>query len=99
MWPRLLRQAKEGGLDVVSTYVFWNLHEIQDPTSTSPSDSEAFSYDFGTGRRNLTRFLAEAHKQGLYVFLRVGPFICSEWNYGIVFFNQTSPPPRAPPCM
>lgn len=29
MWPDLLKKAKEGGLDVVQTYVFWNGHEPQ----------------------------------------------------------------------
>lgn len=29
MWPRLIAKAKEGGLDVVQTLVFWNLHEPQ----------------------------------------------------------------------
>lgn len=27
MWPDLIRKAKEGGLDVIQTYVFWNGHE------------------------------------------------------------------------
>lgn len=27
MWPDLIQKAKEGGLDVVQTYVFWNGHE------------------------------------------------------------------------
>ncbi|PON79887.1 Glycoside hydrolase [Trema orientale] len=27
MWPSLIEKAKEGGLDVIQTYVFWNLHE------------------------------------------------------------------------
>ena len=27
MWPDLIAKAKEGGLDVVQTYVFWNGHE------------------------------------------------------------------------
>lgn len=29
MWPDLISKAKEGGLDVIQTYVFWNLHEPQ----------------------------------------------------------------------
>ena len=29
MWPSLIGKAKEGGLDVIQTYVFWNLHEPQ----------------------------------------------------------------------
>lgn len=27
MWESLIDKAKGGGLDVVDTYVFWNLHE------------------------------------------------------------------------
>ena len=27
MWEGLVQKAKDGGLDVIDTYVFWNLHE------------------------------------------------------------------------
>lgn len=27
MWPKLIAKAKEGGIDVIQTYVFWNVHE------------------------------------------------------------------------
>lgn len=27
MWEDLINKAKEGGLDVIETYVFWNVHE------------------------------------------------------------------------
>lgn len=27
MWPDLIEKAKQGGLDVIETYVFWNGHE------------------------------------------------------------------------
>jgi hypothetical protein len=27
MWPKLLKIAKEGGLNTIETYVFWNAHE------------------------------------------------------------------------
>lgn len=27
MWPDIIRKAKEGGLDVIESYVFWNYHE------------------------------------------------------------------------
>lgn len=27
MWPDLIAKSKEGGADVVQTYVFWNKHE------------------------------------------------------------------------
>ncbi|PKU77598.1 Beta-galactosidase [Dendrobium catenatum] len=28
MWPGLVKKAKDGGLDVIQTYVFWNGHEL-----------------------------------------------------------------------
>lgn len=27
MWPELIKKAKEGGLNLIQTYVFWNIHE------------------------------------------------------------------------
>ena len=27
MWEDVIMKAKEGGLDVIETYVFWNVHE------------------------------------------------------------------------
>ncbi|KAH6800010.1 beta-galactosidase 16, partial [Perilla frutescens var. hirtella] len=70
MWPSLISQAKLGGLDVIETYVFWNLHEPQ------PGQ-----YYF-SGRRDIVRFIKEVQSQGLYVCLRIGPFIEGEWSYG-----------------
>jgi hypothetical protein len=27
MWEDLIQKAKDGGIDVIETYVFWNVHE------------------------------------------------------------------------
>ncbi|XP_042031931.1 beta-galactosidase 16-like isoform X1 [Salvia splendens] len=70
MWPSLISKAISGGLDAIDTYVFWNLHEPQ------PGQ-----YDF-SGRRDLVSFIKEVHSHGLYVCLRIGPFIQGEWSYG-----------------
>ncbi|XP_042397256.1 beta-galactosidase 7-like [Zingiber officinale] len=70
MWPSLIAKAKQGGLDVIQTYVFWNVHE--------PIQGQ---YNF-SGRFDLVRFIKEVHSQGLYVSLRFGPFIQAEWKYG-----------------
>ncbi|XP_027927811.1 beta-galactosidase 15-like [Vigna unguiculata] len=70
MWPDLIKKAKEGGLDTIETYVFWNAHE--------PSRRE---YDF-SGRNDLIRFLKTIQDEGLYAVLRIGPYVCAEWNYG-----------------
>ncbi|KAE9586742.1 putative beta-galactosidase [Lupinus albus] len=70
MWEDLIQKAKHGGLDVIDTYVFWNVHE------PSPGN-----YNF-EGRYNLIRFIKTVQKVGLYVNLRIGPYICGEWNFG-----------------
>ncbi|KAK2656361.1 hypothetical protein Ddye_009413 [Dipteronia dyeriana] len=70
MWSSLIAKGKEGGLNVIQTYVFWNLHELQ------PGQ-----YDF-SGRYDLVKFIKEIQAQGLYAALRIGPFIESEWTYG-----------------
>lgn len=70
MWPDLIQKAKDGGLDVIQTYVFWNGHE--------PSPGK---YNF-EGRFDLVKFIKIAQAAGLYVHLRIGPFICAEWNFG-----------------
>ncbi|XP_071686914.1 beta-galactosidase 5-like [Rutidosis leptorrhynchoides] len=70
MWDDLMIKAKNGGLDVIDTYVFWNVHE---PTPGI--------YDF-SGRYDLVRFIKTVARHGLYVNLRIGPYVCAEWNYG-----------------
>ncbi|KAF5947231.1 hypothetical protein HYC85_013188 [Camellia sinensis] len=70
MWEGLVQKAKDGGLDAIDTYVFWNLHE--------PSSG---NYNF-EGRCDLVRFIKVVQKAGLYVHLRIGPYVCAEWNFG-----------------
>ncbi|CAO2165298.1 unnamed protein product [Urochloa humidicola] len=70
MWPDLIQKAKDGGLDVVQTYVFWNGHE--------PSPGQ---YYF-EGRYDLVHFIKLVKQAGLYVHLRIGPYVCAEWNFG-----------------
>lgn len=33
------------------------------------------------------RFVKEVHEAGLFVHLRIGPYACAEWNYGLVFHS------------
>ncbi|KAJ6799813.1 beta-galactosidase 5-like isoform X1 [Iris pallida] len=70
MWEGLVQKAKDGGLDVIQTYVFWNGHE------PSPGN-----YYF-EGRYDLVRFVKTVHNAGLFVHLRIGPYVCGEWNFG-----------------
>ncbi|XLR36476.1 hypothetical protein HN51_045828 [Arachis hypogaea] len=70
MWPSLVQTAKEGGIDVIETYVFWNGHEL------SPGN-----YYFG-GRFDLVKFVKIVQQAGMHLILRIGPFVAAEWNYG-----------------
>ncbi|KDP40776.1 hypothetical protein JCGZ_24775 [Jatropha curcas] len=70
MWPDLIQKAKEGGLDVIQTYVFWNGHE--------PSPGK---YYF-EGNYDLVKFIKLVKQAGLYAHLRIGPYVCAEWNFG-----------------
>ncbi|KAJ8490304.1 hypothetical protein OPV22_012025 [Ensete ventricosum] len=70
MWPDIIEKAKHGGLNVIQTYVFWNIHE--------PLYGQ-FNFQ---GRYDLVGFIKLAQKHGMYVTLRLGPFIQAEWNHG-----------------
>ncbi|XP_021629045.2 beta-galactosidase 13 [Manihot esculenta] len=70
MWPELIAKAKRGGLNLIQTYVFWNIHE--------PVKGQ---YDF-EGRCDVVKFFKMIGEQGMYATLRLGPFIQAEWNHG-----------------
>lgn len=70
MWPHLLSMSKEGGADVIQTYTFWNGHE--------PVRGQ---YNFA-GRYDLVKFVKLVQNAGLYLHLRIGPYVCAEWNFG-----------------
>ena len=69
-WQDRLVKMKACGLNTIETYVPWNLHE---PTPGV--------FDF-SGNLNLIKFLQLAQEIGFTVFLRPGPYICSEWEFG-----------------
>ncbi|KAI0524497.1 hypothetical protein KFK09_003868 [Dendrobium nobile] len=70
MWPGIILKCKEGGADVIQTYVFWNGHE--------PVRGQ---YYF-EGRYDLVKFVKLVGSSGLYFHLRIGPYACAEWNFG-----------------
>src|SRR5215471_13907172 len=69
-WRERFRMAKAMGLNAVTTYVFWNVHEPR------PG-----AYDF-SGNNDVAEFIREAQQEGLYVVLRPGPYVCAEWEFG-----------------
>ena len=69
-WEDTLIKAKMGGVNIVATYVFWNVHEEVEGV---------FRFD---GHRDLRTFVELCQKHGLYVILRVGPFAHGEMRNG-----------------
>jgi beta-galactosidase len=69
-WSGRLAMAYAMGLDAVSTYVFWNLHEPQPEV-----------YDFA-GENDVAEYVRTAAAAGLDVILRPGPYVCAEWDLG-----------------
>jgi beta-galactosidase GanA len=46
-------------------------------------------YNF-EGSYDIVRFFKEIQNAGMYAVLRIGPYICGEWNYGYVFSARSS---------
>ena len=78
VWNHTMHLAKEMNLNTIQTYFLWNLHEH------SSKGTFSWSNDPNTNNlnANLTYFLELAKEHDLYVTLRIGPYICGEWNYG-----------------
>lgn len=69
-WRDRLLKAKAMGLNAVTVYAFWNVHE--------PRPNE---WNF-SGQYDVAQFVRAAQEAGLYVILRPGPYVCAEWSFG-----------------
>ena len=69
-WRDRMKKARAMGLNTIATYIFWNLHEPQPGV-----------FDF-SGQNDVAAFVRIAQEEGLYVLLRPGPYVCSEWDLG-----------------
>ena len=66
-WETDFRRMQEDGFNIVDVYIPWFIHE--------PDEGK---FDFGS----LQKFLDLAHKYGIYVVARPGPYINSETDQG-----------------
>lgn len=69
-WRDRFKKAKALGLNTITTYIFWNLHEKQ------PG-----KFDF-SGNLDVAEFTKIAQEEGLLMIVRPGPYICTEWDFG-----------------
>ncbi|MFD0711504.1 beta-galactosidase [Paenibacillus sp. GCM10027626] len=70
LWKDRLLKAKRAGLNCISTYMPWNMHETEEGV-----------FDF-SGDLDVGAFIRLAGELGLFIILRPGPYICSEWDFG-----------------
>ena len=69
-WLDRLEKMKAAGLNAISTYIPWNLHE---------EIRGEFQFE---GFWNLLKFIELVQSMGLYMIARPGPYICAEWEQG-----------------
>jgi beta-galactosidase len=62
--------CKALGMNTVCIYIFWNIHEQREG-----------QFDF-TGNNDVAEFCRLAQKNGMYVIVRPGPYVCAEWEMG-----------------
>ena len=80
-WEEEILKMKAGGINVITTYVFWNIHEWKEGV-----------FDW-TGNKDLRAFLALCRKHSMFTIVRIGPFCHGEirngglpdWLYGRPF--------------
>ncbi|MBB2161318.1 beta-galactosidase [Gluconacetobacter sacchari] len=70
-WPARIAMAKAMGLNTIAIYLMWNTLEA------APGQ-----FDLTTDRRDFRAFLTLCRQAGLWVFLRPGPYVCGEWDFG-----------------
>ena len=69
-WEHRIKMCKALGMNTLCLYVFWNIHEQQEGV-----------FDF-TGNNDVAAFCRLAQKNGMYVIVRPGPYVCAEWEMG-----------------
>ncbi len=69
-WDNRIKMCKALGMNTVCLYVFWNIHEQQEG-----------QFDF-TGNNDVAEFCRLCQKNGMYVIVRPGPYVCAEWEMG-----------------
>ena len=69
-WEHRIQMCKSLGMNAVCIYIFWNIHEQQEG-----------QFNF-TDNNDVAEFCRIAQKNGMYVIVRPGPYVCAEWEMG-----------------
>ena len=69
-WEHRIKMCKALGMNTVCIYIFWNIHEQQEGV-----------FNF-TDNQDIAEFCRVAQRNGMYVIVRPGPYVCAEWEMG-----------------
>lgn len=69
-WEHRIKMCKALGMNTLCLYVFWNIHEQKEG-----------EFNF-TENNDVAEFCRLAQKNGMYVIVRPGPYVCAEWEMG-----------------
>ncbi len=69
-WDHRIKMCKALGMNTICLYVFWNIHEQREG-----------EFDF-SGNSDVAAFCRLAQKNGMYIIVRPGPYVCAEWEMG-----------------
>lgn len=69
-WDHRIKMCKALGMNTICAYVFWNYHEPQQGV-----------WDF-SGNHDIAAFMELCKKNGMWVIVRPGPYVCAEWEMG-----------------
>jgi len=69
-WEHRIQMCKALGMNTLCLYVFWNIHEQREG-----------EFNF-TDNNDVAAFCRLAQKNGMYVIVRPGPYVCAEWEMG-----------------
>ena len=69
-WEHRIQMCKALGMNTICMYVFWNIHEQREG-----------EFDF-SGNSDIAEFVRLCQKNGMYVIVRPGPYVCAEWEMG-----------------
>ncbi len=69
-WENRIQLCKSLGMNTICIYIFWNIHE--------QSEGE-FNFE---DNNDVAEFCRLAQKNGMYVIVRPGPYVCAEWEMG-----------------
>jgi len=72
-WRQRIKMAKAMGLNTIASYIFWNYFETEEGT-----------FDFKTERRDMVEFFKIVQEEGMWLFLRPGPYCCAEYDFGAI---------------